>query len=370
MSREYKNIIKRPHAYGPEERKNLAKEVMKDSTPLPNPLDYKDIDEEFKNWVENSLDISFEDEKLPTIALFSNQRFSEYMQSWENVDDKKNLILNFKAITRENNPKAGSVVGQSRNIPGDRTFLMKRVEARDRNGRRYFIDYRMKQPISIDMMYTVTLVTNKYELLNQFNIMMNEKFKAITCYIWPKDYPIPMNLQDISDESEYSIDDRQFYSQSYLIKVMAYIMPEDSFEVVERPEMKFIGFEGDRVKTTYAEIEELPCGYFKESPYAYVPINITIHFDNCTSSYKFTLDCNFGVKEVKLDNVRSFKIFVNDKEVSLDENFRAKEGDEIRIKSLTRKYMAKESEIKIEGFDPYVSYKKGEEVDIKDVKLS
>ena len=55
-----------------------------------------------------------------------------------------------------------------------------------------------------------------------------------------------MKLNDISDESEYSIDNRQYYSQSYNITVMAYIIKEDDYIVVERPEMKFVGFEGER----------------------------------------------------------------------------------------------------------------------------
>ena len=138
MSRVYKNTLKlRNKPYGTELRKNMAKEILKDSTPLPQTLLYKDIDEEFERWVKEDLYMSFEGEALPTISLFSNQRFSEYMQSWENVDDKKNLILNFKAISRENNPKAGTIVGQSRNIPGEHSIVMKSIEAYDKNKRKY-----------------------------------------------------------------------------------------------------------------------------------------------------------------------------------------------------------------------------------------
>ena len=216
MSRNYKNIIKlRRNIVGNERRENLAKEVLKDSTPLPQYVEYEDIDKEFERWVSEDLDISFENQKLPTYLMLSNQRFSEYMQSWQNVDDKKNLILNFKTITRENNPKAGTIVGETRNIPGNIDFLMKRVQAVDKSGHRYYIDYRVKQPFSIDLLYTVSIFTNKYQLLNEFNIIMNEKFKAINCYIRPNGHFMPMKLTDISDESEYNIDDRRYYSQSY-----------------------------------------------------------------------------------------------------------------------------------------------------------
>ena len=361
MSREYKNFLRlRGRAYGPERRSNLAKEILQDSTPLPKPVDYKDIDEEFKRWVDEDLAISFENEKVPTIALFSNQRFSEYMQTWQKVDNKKNLLLNFKTVSRENNPKAGTIVGQTRNIPGERTYLMRRVESRDRAGRKYYTDYRVKQPFSIDLVYTVNIVTNKFEFLNDFNLMVNEKFKAIDCYIRPNGHFMAMKLNDISDKSEYSIDNRQFYSQAYNITVMAYIMPEDSFVVEERPDLKFIGVEGDSVGHSYAEIEELPCDYEKESEYDYQPIKITIHFEPCDRKYKFTMDSNFRAVEVSTENVRSYKIYVNDEEVEIGENFILRPNDIVNIKSLYRYIQGEPSDITINGFDPTSTYKKSD----------
>lgn len=371
MSREYKNVLKmRDKIFGPERRSNLYKEVLKDSTPLPLPVEYKDIDEEFKRWVDEDLYMEFEGSRVPTIALFSNQRFTEYMQSWQTTDNKKNLLLNFKTITRENNPKAGTIVGQTRNIPGERTYLMRRVESRDRAGRKYYTDYRVKQPFSVDLIYTVSIVTNKYEMLNDFNQMINDKFKAIDCYIRPNGHFMAMKLNEISDKSEYSIDNRQFYSQSYNITVMAYIMPEDSFIVEERSELRFIGMEGDVTAHSYAEIEELPCNYEKESKYAFVPIKITIHFEPCDSKYKFVIDCNFQAKEVTLNNVRNYKVYVNDEETVIDDKFRVKTGDEIAIKSLNKIRYSSPADIEIEGVDPTQTYEKAVGVDKKIIEYS
>ena len=350
MSKAYKNtLLLRGSAYGQERRKNIAKEILKDSTPLPQTLLYRDIDEEFKNWVENDLRISFEGSDIPTMALYSNQRFSEYLQSWNNVDDKKNLILNFKVISRENNPKTGTIVGQSKNIPGEHSVLMKTVEAYDRNNRKYYIDYRLKQPLTVDMNYTVTLLTNKYELLNEFNLLVNDKFKSINCYIRPNGHFIPMKLNDISDESEYSIDNRQYYSQSYLITVMAYIITEDDYIIEERPEVKLIGYEGE--KRTYADIEEIPECSTSNQEFMYVPLILTIYFEHCKSSYKFTIDTDFQFKNVSTENVRSYKVFVNDVETVLDENFKVKANDVIHIKNVIKYNSFNDSKIKIEGFN-------------------
>lgn len=367
MSRKYKNIVKlNSKSYGTERRKNLSKEIVKDSTALPKPLEYEDIDKEFNKWVKEDLDVSFEGKSLPTFSLFSNQRFSEFLQSWNEVDENKNLIMNFKTVTRESNPKEGTIVGKTRNIPGDHMILMKRIEAYDKLNRKYYIDYKVKQPFSIDLMYNITLVTNKYELLNKFNILVNEKFKSINCYIRPNGHFIPMKLNDISDESEYNISSRTYYSQTFSITVMAYIMPKDSFVIEEIPEMKLIGFENEHRKSTYAEIEEVEC---KEEPpaYDYKPINLKIFFGVCSNTYKFTMDTYFHAKKITTNNIRYFKLYVNDVEVELDENFVVKPNDVIRITNVVKYKTFEEASIFVEGFNYMENYKIEEGTDIKEI---
>lgn len=317
MSRNYKNIIKlKRDVVGKERRENLVKEVLQNATPLPNSLEYEDIDKEFERWVSEDLDISFENEKLPTYLMLSNQRFSEYLQSWQHVDEKKNLILNFKAITRENNPKAGTIVGNTRNIPGDIDFLINRVFSVDRHGNRYFTDYRMKQPMSIDLIYTVSIFTNKYQLLNDFNIMINDKFKAINCYIRPNGHFIPMKLTEISDESEYNIDDRRYYSQSYSITVMAYIIPKDSFRVIEQPMMKLECFDGEVLSKPKTIVEETECDE-NYNPYEYQPIEIKTVFPPDRTKHSFKIDCDSEITAISMKNARFFNLSINGKPIDI-----------------------------------------------------
>jgi hypothetical protein len=63
-----------------EQRLSYVKEILKESTFLPKTVKYSDIDEAFVEWVENELKMTYEEELIPTYALFSNQRYSEYMQ--------------------------------------------------------------------------------------------------------------------------------------------------------------------------------------------------------------------------------------------------------------------------------------------------
>jgi len=384
-SRNFKNFMGYDNQPDPKElRLNFDKEELKDGSPFPNPLTYEDIDREFKKWVEESLEISYEGQKLPTMTLFSNQRFSEYMQSWKFTDENQNPILNFKAISRENNPKSGTINGESKNIPGEHTWLMKRLVATDKNNREYYIEYRMKQPFAVDLIYKVSVFTNKFELLNEFNTIVNDRFKAITAYIRPNGHYISMKLNDISDDSEYSINDRQYYSQSYSITVRAYIITEDSFIVHEVPRLAFIGFDlegegsyanidvGGRhepadIHTILTETDEC----IDDKPYYYRDGSINIRIDPCDSNLTFTLDVDFLMKANMSfsKNARYYKIKVNGDTVAetvegeLLDDIEFHNGDEIKICKVIKKREARPAEIVLNGFikESIVSEKDPEE---------
>lgn len=371
-SRDFKNFMGYDNQPDPKElRLNFDKEELKDGSPFPNPLTYEDIDREFRKWVEESLAITYEGKNLPTMTLFSNQRFSEYMQSWKFTDEDQNPILNFKSISRENNPKSGTINGETKNIPGEHTWLMKRVIATDKNNREYYIEYRMKQPFAVDLIYKVSLFTNKFELLNEFNTLVNDRFKAITAYIRPNGHYISMRLNDISDDSEYSINDRQYYSQSYNITVRAYIITEDSFIVHEVPRLAFIGFdiEGDG---SYADVEvggrKTPADIqtimtetndcIDDQPYYYREASIKATIDPCDTNLSFTMDMDFRVKaDTSYSvNVKYFKIKVNGEVVceSFDGNIpndlEFRDGDQIKICKVIKKRESRPGQIILNGF--------------------
>lgn len=236
----------RHHAKGVERRRNLSKIILEHGTPTPLPVEYEDIDKAFFDWVDKKLDVVYDGKKLPTYKLFSNQKLSEYSQTWSNLDDTGNIIMNFKTITRENNPQHGESQGGNYNIPGNRDYPMFCVPVLQENGEEAYDLYTMKQPLSVNFMYTVNIICNKYELLNQFNQLIQYEFSALECYISPNDHYMPMTIESINDESEYNIDDRKYYAQSYNIKVLAYIIRKEDFKVTKIPSrfvMRLIGTE-------------------------------------------------------------------------------------------------------------------------------
>ena len=87
----------------------------------------------------------------------------------------------------------------------------------------------------------------------------------------------------------------------------------------------------------------------------------------CKTSYKFVIDTDFQAKNVVLENVRSYKVYVNDIETNIDENFKVKENDEIHFKNIVRYKAFEDSKIKIEVVKYTEAYNNEDSVDIIDI---
>ena len=355
-----------------EQRKNLSKEILRDSTFFPKTVEYKDIDEAFTKWVENELRIVFEDEVVPTYALFSNQRFTEYMQMWENVDDNRNVKMNFKVVTRDNNPKERSMYAKAGNIPINKKYLMKRVETINDQGKKCYLDYKMSQPVTVDLVYRITLVTNKYELLNEMNSQIHSKFCSIQSYLFVNDHAMPMKLNNISDDSDYTADDRQYFSQTYEITLSGYIITEDDFEIVMNPivTLACIGVEGNREKKkAVVEIEEMDiveneCPKEEEPEFLNQRIKLSITFEPCDDlEREFIIDTEMVVEKLEHTNIRTYKLKVNEKNVLIDtiDGFHENDLIYIKIKPVNK---LKPCTIVMEGYNPDEFYEVNDKEDI------
>lgn len=364
----------RKQAKGTERRLNMTKMILENSASFPKGVVLKDIDAEFERWVTEDLEISFNGKKLPTFKLFSNQRINEYAQTWNQLDENGNLLMNFKAITRENNPKHGDNQGNSYNIPGNRDYPMFVIPILQENGLEAYDVYSMKQPYAINLEYSVTLIANKYELLNEMNQLVNFQFKALNCYIAPNGHYMPMELEDIADESEYSINDRKYYSQTYKIKVLAYIINESDFKVTHQPSRMAVRMLDDRhfkhtkhkvEKQATVTIEEETCKchytypsiaseeYINSHKYEPRKISISVAFDFCNPSVDFILDTEVIVDTIETNNVKDFTVVVNGEKENFDKEItRFYKDDEIHIEVEYERFN-EDMSITIKGTDPY-----------------
>lgn len=324
MKKYYRNTLDLNCIPDPiERRKNISKQIIEHADYLPKTLKYEDIDKSFKEWVDKKIEIIQDGIKLPTMVLYSNQRFSEYLQTWKYTDENNNIRLNFKTVTRENNPSHGTIVGNTYNIPGDRFYTLRSIEALDSSGKRYRIDYKMRQPTPVDLVYKVSIMTNKYTSINDFNEIINHLFRAKQEYICPNGHYMSILLENISDESEYNIEDRQFFSQTFNVKVKGYIILEEDLRIEENPIAAIVCFEGDNAKRRKPTIELSeydPC-FIKEEMYYKKTIDIDVDLSfcwPCNGKIKFTIDEDFILTGLSLKepiNILEDKIelYVNDK---------------------------------------------------------
>lgn len=354
-----RKIKPRRRKFGKPLRKSYSENIVNKEPVFPKPLEYEDIDAAFIDFVDNGLSITYDGKKMPTFTLFSNQRFSEYTQMWQYTDENNNLLFNFKTITRESNPKVGGNQGGMWNIPGERTYKMYVRNVLEENGTESYEVYSMKQPFSIDMMYRVGFVTDKYSLINEFNMILNEKFKARQYYISPNGHNIPMILEDISDETTYSISDRRIYVQTFSIKVMAYIIKRDSFKVEKYPRRIRLSQDGERpIRPPKADIEE----YYNEN-IENKQLTVTVRFKAYETIVDFTIDTDMVVEDIGKENIRNLRLSINGTPYYIDNGFKFHKNDEIRIR-IRQLDTSTESKVVLNGYDPNVTYDKTEDKDI------
>lgn len=321
-------IHRNTHPVIPATRHEYAPTIMKKTPFVPKPLEYADIDIEFKRFVETNLDFpSHDGKKIPTFTLFSGQRFSEYSQTWSHTDENNNVLMNFKTVNREPNPMNGDNQGGLWNIPGDRFYTILTRTVLDDNGTENYEVYSMKQPYAVNLLYRVSFVTDKFESLNTFNQKINDIFKAKQYYIRPNGHWIPMVMDNVSDNSEYSIDGQKFFSQSVTIKVMAYIIGKEDFKIERIPKRRSIHFKGESGRKPTVEIEDIETTELTEHP----AVSVTVNFQPWHDKISFDIDCDVTVNDVETENIRSLRIFINDNPITYERGFKMKDGDNVRM---------------------------------------
>lgn len=341
----------RNKAYGTERRRNFPKEILYKETEFPKPLNYDDIDSSFEEFVREFVS-KIDDTIYPVFTLYSNQRFSEYSQNWEHTDEDGNLLLNFITVNRDNNPKPGSNQGELWNIPGERYYTMLIKDVLDDNGTESYEIYSMKQPYAVDLTYRINFMTSTYENINGFNNRINELFKSRQCYIRPNKHFIPMVIEEVNDETSYSIDERRFFLQSIGIKVMAYIINKDDFKVEKKPKRIMTFMEGDAKRPTpQVNIDE----YDSENPLEFRSIDLSIAFEEYHDKVEFDLDTDMNVTSIEKSNVRSLRVFINDTLYFIDKGFKVKNGDNVKIK-INKYDVSDKANVKFKGYNPNEVY--------------
>lgn len=337
-------------------RASYSKEIMYKEPDFPKPVEYSDIDSAMEEFINKAIDMTDPDGKrIPTFTLYSTQRFSEYSQTWQHTDENGNLLMNFKTLTRTNDVKAGSNQGGYWNIPNGRYYTLYRKTVLDDDGSEHIEVYSMKQPYAVDISYRVNFVSNTFEMTNEFSMRILDLFKARQCYLRVNGRYIPMTLEEVNDETEYTIENRKFFVQSVVIKAMAYITRAEDFKVSKFPKKVMVFGEGlvpKKKKKVEVEVEEYP--ELKNTV-----VEIAIDFKPFVSKAEFEMDDDITITEVKKENVNQVRLHINDTPVYSTTNFELKNGDDIRIK-VFQVDESQASRVTLVGIKPNSTYIDGE----------
>ena len=225
------NININPPKVGPERRLEILDNIEDKGTFLPKGVSEEDMDETVVDFINNGLSLTIDGEKVPVIFL-TIQRWAEFSKTWQFTDKYKDIQLPFITIVRKPDIQVGQNQAGLYNIPGNKTYTYLKVPTWD--GIRKGVDvYKIPQPTSVDITYEVRIFTNKLRDLNKFNSIVQRSFQSRQSYISVKGHPMPVHLENISDESNIEdFENRRFYVQLFEMKLLGYILDEDDFEVI------------------------------------------------------------------------------------------------------------------------------------------
>jgi hypothetical protein len=91
--------------------------------------------------------------------------------------------------------------------------------------------YTIPQPVPVDINYSVKIICNRMRELNQLNKVVMQKFSSRQAYTFIKGQYVPIILNNISDESQTTLDSRKYFIQNYDFTMLGYLIDEEEFQV-------------------------------------------------------------------------------------------------------------------------------------------
>ena len=355
-----KNIVPvkfKDKSRGYPRRAGYSKEILYKEPDFPKPVEYADIDAAVNEFVSKEIELTdYDGRRIPTYTLYSAQRFSEYSQTWEHTDEDGNLMMNFKTVTRTGDGKTGGQQGGYWNIPNGRYYTLFRKTVLDDDGSEHIEVYSMRQPVAVDLTYRINFVTNTFEMINEFNMRIQQLFASRQCYIRVNGRYIPMTLEDVNDETEYSIENRKFFVQSIGVKVMAHIIRQDDFKVSKfAKEPRLYNEDLIRKHKVNVEVEEYP----EEPELKHTTVEINIAFEPFNSTVEFDMDDEVQIQSSVKENIRQYRMHINGTPMAGTDRFKMKNGDNVKLK-IFQVDSSKPAKLTLIGIKPNSTYVEGE----------
>jgi len=302
-----KNIVKPTLPLVPRKelsarRQELLQYIKEDGTYLPKSVLHADLDRGMLDFVKNELKVVTAGEIVPMVdIIITTQNWSQYVETYKFIDLDYNPDPPYITVVRSPEVKYGTNPSLQYTIPNRKQFYYASVPTW--NGNEQGMDiYTIPQPVPVDIKYNVKIVCNRMRELNQLNKIVMQTFASRQAYTFIKGQYVPIILDNVSDESQMTIDARKYYVQNYDFTMLGYLIDEEEFEV--KPAIQRITqlFEIDTT-TRRPRRNKYP-----ENPDEF---NFQFLFVTGNTTLADRIDFRANMSFLSSDNVDTFDVYIN-----------------------------------------------------------
>jgi hypothetical protein len=285
-----------------ERREQLLEYIKEDGTYLPKSVLHADLDRGMLDFVKTELEVVTAGKVVPLLdIIITTQNWTQYLETWQFVDLDYNPTPPFITVVRTPEVKYGTNPSLQYTIPNRKQFYYASVPTW--NGNEQGMDiYTIPQPVPVDINYQVKIICNRMRELNQLNKIVMQTFSSRQAYTFIKGQYVPIILNNVSDESQMSMDSRKYYVQSYDFTMLGYLIDEEEFEVkpaIQRV-TQLVEIDTSTRRQRRNKYPENPDEF--EFPFLFVSGN-TILND--------VIDFTANMTLISTDNVDTFDVYIN-----------------------------------------------------------
>jgi hypothetical protein len=284
-------------------REELLEYINKDGTYLPKSVLHADLDRGMLDFVKEDLKVVTAGKVVPTIdIILTTQNWSQYVETATFVNLDYNVEPPFVTLVRSPEVKYGTNPSLQYTIPNRKQFYYASVPTWNGNNQGMDI-YTIPQPVPVDINYSVKIVCNRMREINQMNKIVLQKFSSRQAYTFIKGQYVPIIMNNISDESQMTMDSRKYYVQSYDFTMLGYLIDEEEFEVKPAIARSLLVYELDTSLIKKKKLKE------PENPDEFLT-NFTYVTGNTSLSEIIEFTANMNV--LGSENISSYDVFINE----------------------------------------------------------
>ena len=313
-----------------ERREQLLEYIKEDGTYLPKSVLHADLDRGMLDFVKEDLKVVTAGKIVPMVdIIITTQNWTQYVETALFVDLDYNPSPPFITVVRSPEVKYGTNPSLQYTIPNRKQFYYASVPTW--NGNEQGMDiYTIPQPVPVDINYSVKIICNRMRELNQLNKVVMQTFSSRQAYTFIKGQYVPIIMNNVSDESQMSLESRKYYVQSYDFTMLGYLIDEEEFEVkpaIQRVTQLF-EIDNNRLNKRRQQFPENPDNF--ENNFLFVVGNTTL---------VDVIDFTVNMELVGTENILSYDVYINNDYYGSDVSLiQITTNDTLRIQAFKKDY--------------------------------